>query len=151
MTRTWVLALVLLASCGRDTLSPAQRDEVRAMIAADRAEEARKAEDAHQQMLEKHVSAEVDRVADERHLTAEQKAKLLEVVRLNEQKVRALGGKITDAARNADLAAMEGLEREVREWRLAELTTRLGEGIGERLNAEPFWIAAWGQSLPPPH
>jgi len=151
MTRTWVLALALLAGCGRDSLSPAQRDEVRAMIAADRAEQAQRAEAERQQMLEKHLSAAVDRAADENHLTPEQKETLLEVVRMNEQKVRAVGDRITDAAKNAKLSDMEAIYRDIEEWRRNELSARFGQGLGTRLDQDPLWIAALGPSLPAPH
>jgi hypothetical protein len=151
MTRSWILALALLASCGRDALSPAQREEVRAMIAADRVEQAQKVESERQQMLAKQVSVEVDRVAEENHLTAEQKKELLEVVRLNEKKVRDVADKLVDATRNADTHAFEGVYRDIGDWRLAELSARFGEGTGRRLNKDPFWLATWAQSLPPPH
>ena len=148
MTRRWVFALAVLASCGNDSLSPAQRQEVRALIAEDRAEQARQAAEARQRVLEKHLSASVDRATEQYHLSTEQKALLLEVVRLDGEKVREVGPKLTEASQNADFDAYQVLYRDMDRWRRAELTTRFGENVGNRLSDDPIWLTVLETSLP---
>jgi hypothetical protein len=142
------LALAVLASCGNDSLSPAQRQEVRALIAEDRAEQARQVAEARQRVLEKHLSASVDRATEQYRLSTEQKALLLEVVRLDGEKVREVGPKLTEASQNADFDAYQVLYRDMDRWRRAELTTRFGENVGNRLSDDPIWLTVLETSLP---
>jgi len=78
----------------------------------------------------------VERAAEANHLTAE-------------QRVRAVGDVITEAAKNASLPVMEGIHRDIEDWRRTEPSARFGEGLGSRLDQDPLWIAALGPSLPP--
>ena len=144
MTPSWVLFALALSSCGRDALSEGQRKEVQAMIAADHAEQTRKADEAERELTDRRLRAAADRGAASYELTADQKQSLLDVLRQQCEKTQQASAELATSVTGEEMGdKVQRFSDDLESWRLGELTARLGPEVAQRINREPFWLAAW--------
>ncbi len=108
------------------------RDSILKVIDEDRQEQKRKAEEEQRARELQAALARAERTAKEFGLGHDQEKSLADVYILERQKIDDMRTAMRD--QTGDPATMRQNFRELRDWRLNELTTRLGAELAEKIN-----------------
>lgn len=108
------------------------RDSILKVIEEDRQEQKRKAEEEQRARELQAALARAERTAKEFGLGHDQEKLLADVYVLERAKIDDLRTQMRD--QTGDPAAMRQSFRDLRDWRLNELTTRLGAELAEKIN-----------------
>jgi hypothetical protein len=111
------------------------RDAILKVIDEDREEQKRKADEEQRARDLQNALARAERTAKQFGLAADQQKSLADVYILERQKMEDLRGQMRDqGGMGGDPEAMRQSFRELRDWRLNQLTTRFGDDLGGKIN-----------------
>jgi hypothetical protein len=117
------------------SFAAAHRDAILKVIEEDRQEQKRKAEEEQRARDLQAALSRAERSAKQFGLLADQQKQLADIYILERQKLDDLRNQARDpATASADPQAMRQGYRDVRDWRLTELTNRFGPDLGARID-----------------
>lgn len=119
-------------------ISPVQRDAILKVIADDRAEQKRKADEEQQQRDLQNALARADRAALKYGLTVDQKKGLVDVLLADAQKSADLRNQMMNQGFNGDREAMRKAFTDLDTWRMDELTKRMGPDLAQQVHDGEF-------------
>ena len=110
------------------------RDAILKVIDEDRQEQKRKADEEQRARDLQNALARAERTAKQFGLAADQQKSLADVYILERQKMEEMRNQFRDQGMNGDPEAMRNSFREMRDWRMNELTLKLGAELAEKIN-----------------
>jgi hypothetical protein len=114
--------------------SSERRGEILKVIEEDREAQKRKADEEQRARDLQQALVRAERTAKQFGLAADQQKKLADVYILERQKMEEMRNQFRDQGMNGDPEAMRNSFREMRDWRMNELTVRLGAELAEKIN-----------------
>ena len=114
--------------------SSERRGEILKVIEEDREAQKRKAEEEQRARDLQQSLQRAERTAKQFGLAADQQKALADVYILERQKMEEMRNQFRDQGMNGDPEAMRTSFREMRDWRMNELTLKLGAELAEKIN-----------------
>jgi hypothetical protein len=130
-----------LAAQRSSEMSPAQREAILKVVAEERAQRQQADERAQRQRFAQLCDQDAERAAKKFGLSEDQRKGYAEVLRLGEDKLMALDAQMRDFFfktndMQATAEAEESAMQEIKDWRLEELTKRMGSDLAHRINED---------------
>jgi hypothetical protein len=119
-------------------MTPVQRDAILKVIADDRAEQKRKADEEQAQRDLQNALARADRAAQKYGLNVDQRKGLVDVFVADAQKSTDLRNQMMNQGFNGDREAMRKAFTDLDTWRMDELTKRMGPDLAQQVHDGEF-------------